>query len=265
MKLFPYIIRLERSSLLASSDSFSINGVSLLEGCQCYENVLTKLFNDFVEESFGFTEGKINIFLVLLMEKKEDVEASLSISEKALEGLRSYCKSSLVRDEIKKAMFEREMYSVQLDYMCKVERYLKLHLNQCCNFEKFIPLDIKDEKTKYVVNDDFIKVGELVECKSQSEHDTVNLDTIEVDSKEAGTIQCMKTEKDENPNIIKGIRGFAAYLNCGVNKAQAIVSNGILKDYGIQYYAGGWCFNLIALGELLKTQPELFRNIKCKR
>lgn len=65
--------------------------------------------------------------------------------------------------------------------------------------------------------------------------------------------------------IIKGVDGLANALKIGKNKAQAIISSKILLERGIQYKAGGWRFKRKELDELLKNEPLIFEDVKCKR
>ena len=78
-------------------------------------------------------------------------------------------------------------------------------------------------------------------------------------------------EKSANPttsndgNIIKGVRGLAEYLGCGINKAQDIVNSDILTKEKISYRTGrGWRYRKDKLIELLEKDPEVFKKVRKK-
>lgn len=88
----------------------------------------------------------------------------------------------------------------------------------------------------------------------------------EVKSDEKSKEQVPTTvEVNTDENIIKGVQGLADALGIGKNKAQAIISDRVLIDKGVQYKAGGWRFKKNELEQLLKKEPLLFEDIKCKR
>ncbi len=66
-------------------------------------------------------------------------------------------------------------------------------------------------------------------------------------------------------NLIKGVRGLADFLGCGVNKAQDIIKSEILLKRKIQYYAGdGWRFRKDKLTDLLEKEPEILKRVRRK-
>ncbi len=73
------------------------------------------------------------------------------------------------------------------------------------------------------------------------------------------------TEQDEQPSeveehreLIKGVKGLAEFLGCGVTKAQSIMNSGVLQERDIAYRAGNrWRFNKNLLSRLLKEKPEV--------
>ena len=66
-------------------------------------------------------------------------------------------------------------------------------------------------------------------------------------------------------NLIKGVKGLAAFLGCGTNTAQNIIKDGILLKKKIQYNAGdGWRFRKDKLTELLEKEPEILKKVRKK-
>lgn len=75
--------------------------------------------------------------------------------------------------------------------------------------------------------------------------------------------------KDEpstgDANLIKGVRGLAEYLGCGINTAQNIINSEILSKKKIQYRAGkSWRFRKDKLTELLDKEPEILKKVGWK-
>lgn len=69
------------------------------------------------------------------------------------------------------------------------------------------------------------------------------------------TILTITTNQNE---LIKGVKGLAAYLKISVTKAQDVINSNILQNNGIAYRAGnGWNFNSQKLEELLSKQPSI--------
>ena len=66
-------------------------------------------------------------------------------------------------------------------------------------------------------------------------------------------------------NLIKGVKGLAAFLGCGTNTAQNIINDGILLKKKIQYRTGdGWRFRKDKLTELLEKEPEILKKVRKK-
>lgn len=64
---------------------------------------------------------------------------------------------------------------------------------------------------------------------------------------------------------LKGIKGLANHLGCGINKAQEISNSGILKTEGVQYSLGrNWFFNIEKLDDYLSRNPEVLGGIRRK-
>ena len=67
-------------------------------------------------------------------------------------------------------------------------------------------------------------------------------------------------------NLIKGVKGLAAFLGCGTNTAQNIIKDGILLKKKIQYRTGdGWRFRKDKLTELLEKEPEILNKVRKKK
>lgn len=63
-------------------------------------------------------------------------------------------------------------------------------------------------------------------------------------------------------NIIKGVKGLAEFLRCGINTAQNIINSEILAKKKIQYRTGkGWRFRKDKLSQLLEVEPEIFKKV----
>lgn len=66
-------------------------------------------------------------------------------------------------------------------------------------------------------------------------------------------------------NLIKGVKGLADFLGCGINTAQNIVNSEILLKKKIQYNTGkGWRFRKDKLTELLEKEPEILKKVRKK-
>ena len=73
-------------------------------------------------------------------------------------------------------------------------------------------------------------------------------------------------EEKTTTRIISTTKGLAEYLNIGNSLASAIITSGILKDAGIQYWAGHrWKFNAEKLDKYLEDNGDALKNIRCKR
>ena len=102
--------------------------------------------------------------------------------------------------------------------------------------------------------------SEIRFCKRFTSSRTIESEKVLITPETDSTIP-----SNPSDNIIKGVDGLANALKIGKNKAQAIISSKILLERGIQYRAGGWRFKKKELDELLKNEPMIFEDIKCKR
>ena len=114
---------------------------------------------------------------------------------------------------------------------------------------------------------DFVKM--ICECVSLQKYylnefadaigytSTGNSTTISVEVKE----QVSTTDA----NLIKGVKGLADFLGCGINTAQNIIKSEILLKRKIQYNTGnGWRFRRDKLTDLLEKEPEIFKKVRKK-
>ena len=73
------------------------------------------------------------------------------------------------------------------------------------------------------------------------------------------------TTTSTDDNLIKGVKGLADFLGCGINTAQNIVNSEILLKKKIQYNTGkGWRFRKDKLIELLEKEPEILKKVRKK-
>lgn len=73
------------------------------------------------------------------------------------------------------------------------------------------------------------------------------------------------TTTSTDDNLIKGVKGLANFLGCGVNTAQNIINSEILLKKKIQYNTGkGWRFRKDKLTELLEKEPEILKKVRKK-
>ena len=67
-------------------------------------------------------------------------------------------------------------------------------------------------------------------------------------------------------NLIKGVKGLADFLGCGINTAQNIIKSEILLKRKIQYNTGnGWRFRRDKLTDLLEKEPEILKKVRKKK
>ncbi len=70
------------------------------------------------------------------------------------------------------------------------------------------------------------------------------------------------SEVEEPRELIKGVKGLAEFLGCGVTKAQDIMNSGVLQERDIAYRAGNrWRFNKYLLNRLLEEEPEVLNGL----
>ena len=79
------------------------------------------------------------------------------------------------------------------------------------------------------------------------------------------SVEVKEQVSTSDENLIKGVKGLAAFLGCGTNTAQNIINDGILLKKKIQYNTGkGWRFRKDKLTELLEKEPEILKKVRKK-
>lgn len=79
------------------------------------------------------------------------------------------------------------------------------------------------------------------------------------------SVEVKEQVSTSDANLIKGVKGLAAFLGCGTNTAQNIINDGILLKKKIQYSTGdGWRFRKDKLTELLEKEPEILKKVRKK-
>ena len=79
------------------------------------------------------------------------------------------------------------------------------------------------------------------------------------------SVEVKEQVSTSDENLIKGVKGLAAFLGCGTNTAQNIINDGILLKKHIQYNTGkGWRFRKDKLTELLEKEPEILKKVRKK-
>lgn len=114
---------------------------------------------------------------------------------------------------------------------------------------------------------DFVKM--ICECVSlQKYYLNEFADAIGYTSKDNSTtisVEVKEQVSTTDANLIKGVKGLADFLGCGINTAQNIINREILSKKKIQYRAGkGWRFRKDKLTELLDKEPEIFKKVGWK-
>ena len=80
------------------------------------------------------------------------------------------------------------------------------------------------------------------------------------------SVEVKEQVSTSDENLIKGVKGLAAFLGCGTNTAQNIINDGILLKKKIQYNAGdGWRFRKDKLTDLLEKEPEILKKVRKKK
>ena len=114
---------------------------------------------------------------------------------------------------------------------------------------------------------DFVKM--VCDCVSlQKYYLNEFADAIGYTSKDNSTtisVEVKEQVSTTDANLIKGVKGLADFLGCGINTAQNIINREILSKKKIQYRAGkGWRFRKDKLTELLDKEPEIFKKVGWK-
>ena len=116
-------------------------------------------------------------------------------------------------------------------------------------------------KTKKIIRDKKEVIRKLL--TSMYESICLQKEMLELLLDEQETDTAKQAPMDEEPReLIKGIKGLAEFLGCGITKAQSIMNSGILQNHEIAYRAGNrWRFNKTLLSELLQEEPEILNRI----
>lgn len=73
------------------------------------------------------------------------------------------------------------------------------------------------------------------------------------------------SSQSRNDGPIKGVRGLAKFLGCGVNKAQQIMNSGVLVESKIAYKIGKtWLMNREKLTLFLEDNPMILEKLSTK-
>ena len=79
------------------------------------------------------------------------------------------------------------------------------------------------------------------------------------------SVEVKEQVSTSDANLIKGVKGLAEFLGCGINTAQNIINDGILLKKKIQYRTGdGWRFRKDKLTDLLEKEPEILKKVRKK-
>ena len=85
------------------------------------------------------------------------------------------------------------------------------------------------------------------------------------DSPTTTSVEVKEQVSTTDANLIKGVKGLADFLGCGINTAQNIIKSEILLKRKIQYNTGkGWRFRKDKLTELLEKEPEILKKVRKK-
>ena len=80
------------------------------------------------------------------------------------------------------------------------------------------------------------------------------------------SVEVKEQVSTSDANLIKGVKGLAAFLDCGTNTAQNIINDGVLLKKKIQYCTGdGWRFRKDKLTDLLEKEPEILKKVRKKK
>ena len=114
---------------------------------------------------------------------------------------------------------------------------------------------------------DFVKM--ICDCVSLQKHYLKEFaDAIGYTSTGSPTTTSVEVKEQvstSDANLIKGVKGLAAFLGCGTNTAQNIIKDGILLKKKIQYRTGdGWRFRKDKLTDLLEKEPEILKKVRKK-
>ena len=115
---------------------------------------------------------------------------------------------------------------------------------------------------------DFVKM--ICDCVSlQKYYLNEFADAIGYTSKDNSTtisVEVKEQVSTSDANLIKGVKGLADFLGCGINTAQNIIKSEILLKRKIQYNTGnGWRFRRDKLTDLLEKEPEILKKVRKKK
>ena len=90
----------------------------------------------------------------------------------------------------------------------------------------------------------------------------LQLAPIQVPTTSNTTVDAVDVPHTNEEEVIRGTRGLANFIHCGINKANAIAKSGILKRAGVQFKIGNTkYYNKKKLTEALSTNPDLFKDL----
>ena len=121
--------------------------------------------------------------------------------------------------------------------------------------------------TSFKKERDFVKM--VCDCVSlQKYYLNEFADAIGYTSKDNSTtisVEVKEQVSTTDANLIKGVKGLADFLGCGINTAQNIIKSEILLKRKIQYNTGnGWRFRRDKLTDLLEKEPEILKKVRKK-
>lgn len=193
---------------------------------------------DLVETSEGFQKRLHQLYECALSELpflEEGVKAGIvNMTNKYAESQRLF---DVPNESILESM-NREIEAGNTNPSLKKERDFVKMVCECVSLQKYYLKEF----------------AATIACASTKE---MTETTIIEDKKDISTIDA---------NLIKGVRGLAAFLDCGTNTAQNIINSKILLQKKIQYNAGdGWRFRKDKLTDLLEKEPEILKKVRKKR
>ena len=193
---------------------------------------------DLVETSEGFQKRLHQLYECALSELpflEEGVKAGIvNITNKYAESQRLF---DVPNESILESM-NREIEAGNSNPSLKKERDFVKMICECVSLQKYYLKEFAD----------------TIACASTKE---MTETTLVEDKEDVSTIDA---------NLIKGVRGLAAFLDCGTNTAQNIVKSEILLKKKIQYNTGhGWRFRKDKLTDLLEKEPEILKKVRKKQ
>lgn len=193
---------------------------------------------DLVETSEGFQKRLHQLYECALSELpflEEGVKAGIvNITNKYAESQRLF---DVPNESILESM-NREIEAGNSNPSLKKERDFVKMICECVSLQKYYLKEF----------------AATIACASTKE---MTETTLVEDKEDVSTIDA---------NLIKGVRGLAAFLDCGTNTAQNIVKSEILLKKKIQYNTGhGWRFRKDKLTELLEKEPEILKKVRKKQ